>query len=618
MKMNSDLPLSTKEYYKLGDLLEKEDVDGKILMVLERKKSNPKFEKEMILMQIYHLWEIENNIKEINLQEIVKKQAQTDTEGNLTFDHLILNMDMLELREDLHENIINKRKYYALDPFHNSMDINKEFNKILDDTESRSSIILNKEGLFVRSTHKKSICNGMIKYETSKLAIAINITLFTPQLLNKKKIIQQDTYILPPSLTTLIDTLKKTSSKRSFISANADDIVKRLIENASYSKIAFHEVILANKPTRMYLDVDSKLTKEDGEKIRDDFLQELESTMKDFLISKMSATEGKLLFRRIILDSSGAKKFSNHIIYNILLLPKLEEIYFTNNFQVGLIVKKTKENFVTHTSHNLDDYLDLQVYSKNRNMRVIFSGKIEKTNNVRILIPTHYTKKYSDHFSLTLPPKEINKINNLDIKEKLEIVHSIKKFTNVSDLIKDSLITFVRKENIILKDENPTKTVIPITSTSKQKRRLSEDNVYTTDKNIEAITTLEKLFFFIQNELIYKKQSKIIFFEEDHNLSIAKITLHRNNFSLNVNTTSKICLIANREHKSNHVYYILDFRCKTLRQKCFDIECGNHFGNILNYSTTHFDNFLLNLRDLGDETFTLTNLIQTLTLHLLR
>ena len=222
----------------------------------------------------------------------------------------------------------------------------------------------------------------------------------------------------------------------------------------------------------------------------------------------------------LVLDSCSKKKFSYHLIF--------PSVVFENNIQCKEFVKsfvesnsdERKQNIVNGPNDSKKSIIDLSVYSKNQNLRIIFSSKYGK--DTRLLLSEE--NKFP-----------VNSTNSGQYQLFLDSLVSDKSLlVNVSstDILKPCEDTSVRIDTFDVND-----TSVP----SNLKVLVSEISM--------------GLIPMIANGKIRKVK-----FFENRGTSASVLIFELSNFGF--------CLNINREHKRNNVYFVFNLKSRLLFQKC--------------------------------------------------
>ena len=540
--------------------------------------------KLILLIFIFNVW-CEENVFLSNEKEMDVFKIQIE-EDEFKFDYLSLNMTIQELSkkiETFNFDIIYKKLY----PFEKiELKIMDELSLLMKKKTQRKSILVNKKKrLFLLDERKTRINNGAVSNQKQTL-LNFDIYQFDLEIQKKANFCFINSRPLPTELNVLINKTKQTFSTRSFEIINYNRLVSLLCLNKNYDNVCLHEVILDEKPCRFYLDIDIKLnetqTVAEYEIFDLEFISLIKIIHKVLLlyleVELREISYDQIKIRNIILDSSDKTKFSRHLILNLLILPRNVEFYFYYKEQ---ILKLVEQVILESNEENLKiaKFIDKQVYSSNRNFRTVFSSKIESKKGVspRILLPIgDFSKKYKSYLEEWLQNKNFS-IKNfylLDTQNKKAFSEHIKKFDSIEQIIKSSLITY-RAIKYIGSNKNIT---LNITNSNKVQINNNHQKIDFVMKNnhkkfkIKLPSLIELFEYLFQNAQVGEKQN---IFEKYDSFFISNSIIKEDMFYLFIATKNHQCLIANREHTSNYIWFILDLKNKVLYQKCFDQECKN-------------------------------------------
>ncbi|KAJ6228412.1 DNA-directed primase / polymerase protein [Anaeramoeba flamelloides] len=287
----------------------------------------------------------------------------------------------------------------------------------------------------------------------------------------------------------------------------------------------------------------------------------------------------------IILDSSTDKKYSVHMIV------RMGNIYFKNSIHTGRFVysllndtKHFQELIVNSDNGDQIPFIDLSVYSKNRNFRLLGNSKFGK----------------SAFFS-------VSKLNKFPFKNEKELLYfslvsntesnSCTKILKFSKTIKIDSFTGRKQQGIYTeggteeeKDEHknqPTK--------KKKEKEIKVENKTLNEKDQPPIqNNYHYLFFSSKNNQNFKtyygakSNSEVLdqFITDQlkmrgHGGVIYSTSYDSKNEIISyVIAKDRYCQIARRIHKSNHIILSVDLNKGIWYQRCFDIDCRKKKANI--------------------------------------
>ncbi|XP_057291089.1 DNA-directed primase/polymerase protein-like [Hydractinia symbiolongicarpus] len=339
----------------------------------------------------------------------------------------------------------------------------------------------------------------------------------------------------------------------------------------------FYEVIRECKPCRLYFDIEFKTELNEnlnGISVLNFFI--------DIVCKCLFEAFGIECTRNDVvdLDSTTDSKFSRHLIFHFK-----DSTYFRNNIQCGDFVKdvcfalrsyvetgnpnkyfphifnawpeynntcaddiKVKLKKLLVASDNGPTFLcDLSVYSKNRNFRLYRSSKVSK--HVPLCIAKENEYKFKTH--LTAIEREVYRIKNRTFDAD---------YQKFSDTLVCPFIEDIHNVNLLNFGDDGAKV-------SKYSQNQS---AYTTSKEFEEgsqRTHFPTLDIFVLKQANKHGEKSIIrrwMFYRKSQMMIYDIGENR------------WCGNIQRQHKSNHVYYVADLKLCVLYQKCHDPDCINY------------------------------------------
>ncbi|KAL4186817.1 hypothetical protein AMTRI_Chr09g35980 [Amborella trichopoda] len=321
------------------------------------------------------------------------------------------------------------------------------------------------------------------------------------------------------------------SGQRRFLVSTYEEFWRRYKNMAS--KFRHHyEVIKEGMPCHLYFDLEFN-TLLNAERNGDEMVDLLMSVIFDAISEKYSI-QGKLEWI-LELDSSTTEKFSRHLIIHI------PNVAFKDNLHVGSFVTElcsrissTRDGdsrlnlLYVLKDENIESpqqlFIDTAVYSRNRCFRLVLSSKAGKKS---VLLPTGRFKcknlNERDIFLESL-------ICRMDLDCRTMLCDDSQ--VNISDI---------------------PRATMPRTCTS-----------HITGQYFAAASPFAKLDAFIESVACVGNVPGRIrswYWFSEHGLMIYNIIGNR------------FCERIGREHKSNHVMYVVDFRKAGYYQKCYDPDC---------------------------------------------
>ena len=144
----------------------------------------------------------------------------------------------------------------------------------------------------------------------------------------------------------------------------------------------YYEVIPSTKPCKLYFDLEF-LTEHNPEKDGYLMTESLVSLVNNKLQKQLSCQS--FIEDVLILESSTAKKFSVHLIFQKAIFPSNADCgAFVKHLVSSLAEEEMKMFQVKEQEGNLTRFIDLSVYSRNRNFRLYLSTKLGKTAQLSV------------------------------------------------------------------------------------------------------------------------------------------------------------------------------------------------------------------------------------------
>ncbi|XP_023342906.1 DNA-directed primase/polymerase protein [Eurytemora carolleeae] len=291
-----------------------------------------------------------------------------------------------------------------------------------------------------------------------------------------------------------------------------------------------YEVIAEQRPCKLYLDLEFK--KRDNEKLDGNtMVNNLIQALNTFLQKTLQVTGYKEDI--LILDSSSEKKFSNHLIYPGLVFRNNQEMgHLIRSFVDSLIPVEAKQ-FQVKKGDEIQWFIDLGVYTKNRNFRLYLSAKYGKSEILTVSANDIYTVKL------------------------LEENHHQHKFDLEKEIFFSSLVTYTPG----ITDFISFKTELTQSCRKKSEQPAAKlTNLRTGEKSpfLEIDDFVMKIIApgFIRKWNYIQEESIIIY---------------------DVGGT-RYCGNVGREHKSNNIRFVCSLKLGILNQKCYDPDCAHYRG----------------------------------------
>jgi hypothetical protein len=345
------------------------------------------------------------------------------------------------------------------------------------------------------------------------------------------------------------------TGKRCFITTKLQDWLTTKMFQLSPTQRHFYEIIRENSPCRLYLDLEFPLPPPPP-------LQQHHQHHQQSEINNL-ITKGKQWCKTIcyhiatiirnryniycsfsnflILDSSSEVKFSRHVI---LHLPNDPNCLFVNNQVVGIIVKEAVNHAKRCGDELAANIVDVKVYTKNRAFRTCYSSK--QSRKSAILEPAR-----DGEFFIAIDENSTVGTIQLMFNSLCAPFGAVQKSTQGGiQLLTDCEIS---NENILVK--LPPSVITNKSTTTTTNSTSSSSSPYpivdTWITQIASSMTTQPVAA-IRNWKLEDNGTKIRF-----------------NIAFN-----RYCYNIGRQHRSNHVYYILDLITGIANQGCTDPECG--------------------------------------------
>ena len=251
----------------------------------------------------------------------------------------------------------------------------------------------------------------------------------------------------------------------------------------------------------------------------------------------------------LILESSSTRKFSVHLIFT--------EVVFMNNKSCGFFVRRMINNFSEDDHRNFEivmkdgsksSFVDLSVYSKNRNLRLYRSMKIGKA------IPFLVSK--IDTFTKKLLYSPMKKTSDFDMDFQI---------------FKTSLVTFTSEA---------------------RNQPINEDHIISNQETSNVSRKLESSFS--SSSLPSPFPEVDDFFQRIVSpgaISSWQYCGQRKTYKFET-VNYRFCLKVNRRHRHNNIYFVLWLDEFVFRQGCHSPQCRGYYSD-----STPLPPYLLNWMD---------------------
>ncbi|XP_023644369.1 DNA-directed primase/polymerase protein isoform X2 [Capsella rubella] len=340
------------------------------------------------------------------------------------------------------------------------------------------------------------------------------------------------------------------SGQRRFLVSSYEEFWKRYTSMDPRHR-HHYEVIQEGLPCHMYFDLEFSLKENEGKNV-DEMVDILISVILEALHEKY-AIEGQEDWI-VELDSSTKDKFSRHLV---VIIPK---VAFKDNLHVGAFVgelctrivnAKEKDErlhklFVHKEANDSASllFVDTAVYSRNRCFRLALSSKAGKTS---VLLPTGRFKCKNmgeqDIFMTSL-------ICNVESDCEKLLVCKME-----SDCMKTLCFDTEVNNNNLVRDQNAQQFQLDTCTSDMSTSYFGGKSPFPhLDQFIVSIASTGDVSGKIRCWYWFSEDSLIVY------------SMLRNRY----------CERIGREHKSNHVMYIVDLRRGIYYQKCYDPDCRDY------------------------------------------
>ena len=318
----------------------------------------------------------------------------------------------------------------------------------------------------------------------------------------------------------------------------------------------FYEVIPENTPCHLFFDLEfetqSTNLHKDGRKLTEIWIQYVCLQLHEKFGVQCDASDV------IQLESTSMHKFSHHLIFNLGSIA-FKDVIHTGAFVLEICsdlkqflsdkrkgndldyiaewgVSNLEELLIVNSKGEVDLFVDLGVYNKNRNFRLLRSSKINKNIELKLSNLCSYRAIAGVH------PCQVE---NLQLKRVFfeSLVTNVDESCNlieVASVVHCSKATIVYTHNMGSRAKIDT-SLCPLSSEVMEKLQ------------IETLAYLHKFNkFAVIRQFSFLMESSTVIFD------IAG---------------SRFCGNIEREHKSNNIMIVVNLRTKTLHQSCYDPDC---------------------------------------------
>ena len=294
----------------------------------------------------------------------------------------------------------------------------------------------------------------------------------------------------------------------------------------------YYEVIPSTKPCKLYFDLEF-LTEHNPEKDGYLMTESLVSLVNNKLQKQLSCQS--FIEDVLILESSTAKKFSVHLIFQKAIFPSNADCgAFVKHLVSSLAEEEMKMFQVKEQEGNLTRFIDLSVYSRNRNFRLYLSTKLGKTAQLSVsaidvssaVLLEEYSEKSQDDMEWRIFCNSL--ITNVD-----QTAGSVISLVNVDT------ITTNRRD----RTSKATETVIKSSSSSPYPE---------IDHFVSQLVAPGRI-----RQWKYEGQTESLVYDIAGN---------------------RYCSNVGRQHRSNHIFFTCQLSLGVLQQGCYDPSCSGYRG----------------------------------------
>ncbi|KAH8583824.1 herpesviridae UL52 UL70 DNA primase family [Cryptosporidium sp. chipmunk genotype I] len=389
------------------------------------------------------------------------------------------------------------------------------------------------------------------------------------------------------------------NGSRNYIVSSYESIWYYISSLCKYG-IHLYEVILVNQPCWLYFDIEYNKNQYnlDDNQILIDFTNNLKLWINfafGYLIDKSDI---------IYLSSSNFDKFSYHIIVKKIDKVQNFSTLFKDNISMKIFVTHfisflNKKNvlLVGFDHFKLENIIDTGVYTRNRCFRMLYSSKFGKKSILEI-------DETNTSFALT----NISPIKLFRSMITFLNTHSFSKSTFISRINVINQLCFDLEKSFLTKicniseiSLNKCKNIENTKFIPKHLVKVTEYVILFWNKLCEELQNNPKLTFSYleESKLIDYCLNKINFDFVDQIsiriqmfISTAMYFKEKELIVISVSKLNRLCFNVEREHISNGIKLIINFKKKRFYQKCFDPDCINFKSrsftipaSIINYSS---------------------------------
>ncbi|CAD7705337.1 unnamed protein product [Ostreobium quekettii] len=344
----------------------------------------------------------------------------------------------------------------------------------------------------------------------------------------------------------------ENGSGRSFIGATYMGMWKRY-RGTSMHQRHFYEIVRDRRPCHLYFDVDlqkGKMKEEEGDAMVDRLLSYVDAELRDTW--DLHLRDALVLE----LDSTTSIKFSRHLIV------RLAGAAFEDNQAAGAFVKRVVNKY-RDEDPALFAAVDVSVYSRNRQFRMLWSSKAE---NQVALMPTcrfSLSQSFPNHERLFL----LCLVCNVDPNARLlklkgaTAVQMVSRHCSGGPQDISELATFQCQQDTTDTSRNGDNTRNIMISWKREHYGSGGPPDSLRGQALKAVPFIERLG---------RSRSCGL------SVEVRKLRFQGGEMvAFNcLGPGSHACALKGGLHRSNHIYFVVDFETNMLCQKCFDPECS--------------------------------------------
>ena len=146
----------------------------------------------------------------------------------------------------------------------------------------------------------------------------------------------------------------------------------------------FYEVIVEGQPVKLFLDCEFNKSL-NNDKNGDLMTEKICSLIESRLMTEFNLDSSKESKEKIVLESCSNSKYSVHVIWKHIVFSNLEECgFFVKNFLSSMTTSQKKMFEVNAKHGRVINFVDGNVYSKNRHLRLFLSSKYGQDRILRL------------------------------------------------------------------------------------------------------------------------------------------------------------------------------------------------------------------------------------------